>query len=487
VLKLQTNVFKFGGSCFKTEQSFNQSLKIVEKYHNEPLAIVCSALYGVTDKLIEYGNSVVNPGDIEDAPDIFLSEIKDKHMKFIDTLIQDDDLHKEMETFIQEKIDDLMDLRNHIEQEGLTPENHDYLVSFGERISGFLYTEYLKSEGFQAQFIPSDEDFLITDSNFGNALPKLNVCKKNIIKKLNPNLEEKKISIIPGFYGKNKKGQVTTLGRGGSDFTATIVGWALSEEDNFVNCIFWKDVNGILTVDPQYVKNPKLLKKISIKEAKELTFFGTKILHPKCLNTAEKGGDHIKIEIRNFNDPFSEEFTTITKKAFHPDRSDKIIKAITTLNDIAMITVQSDAMVDLPGTAAKIFSIIAEYNINIIFITQGSSENNISFGVYAQDGLKAKKLLEKNKYFGSNWFKVKIEMEAALLSVVGAQMVHKPGVAGLLFTTLGNAGINIRAISQGSSEMNITMVISRDSLERAIKVCYSSFIEGNLPTKIAKW
>ncbi len=482
---MKVYVFKFGGSCFKTERSFKQSLEIVEHYKENPLVIVCSALYGITDKLIEYGNAILHPGKIENAPDFFLNEIREKHIDFVDSLIAKESLRQEMISFIDEKMEELKEFKEFVKQDGLTPLNHDFLVSFGERMSAFMYSEYLKSQEIDAAFVASDEGFIVTNSNFGNALPKLERCKSNIQAKLSEKIKKKTISIVPGFYGRNTKGQVTTLGRGGSDFTATIIGWALSKKHEVV-CVFWKDVYGILSANPKYVPEAKLLREISISEAKELTFFGTKILHPKCLNTVERGND-ITVEIRNFNDPESEKYTSITKLAFVPEGSHKIIKAITTLDEIAMITVESDAMVDLPGTAAKLFSIIAEYNINIIFITQGSSENNISFGVSSQDGFKASKVLAQSKHFGSNWFNVKVEHDVALLSVVGAGMVHKPGIAGLLFTTLGNAGINIRAISQGSSELNITMVIPRESLTRAIKVCHNAFIEGNLPTKIAKW
>jgi aspartate kinase len=274
------------------------------------------------------------------------------------------------------------------------------------------------------------------------------------------------------------------LGRGGSDFTTTIIGYGLANYFN-VNVIFWKDVYGILSANPKVVPNARLLKQISFGEAKELTFLGSKILHPKCLKMAEQRD--CSVEIRNFTDPFTPDSTVITKECVIPKKSNEIIKGITALDQIAMVTIESDAMISLPGSAAKIFSLMGHYNININFICQCSSENNITFGTTVENGLKAQKILQQNESFGKFWFNVRVDTKVSLLSVVGAGMIHKPGIAGILFTTLGNAGINIIAIAQGSSEMNITMVISADDLPRAIKTIYSTFIEGNLPTKISNW
>ena len=478
------SVFSNLGELLQNEESFNQSLKIVEKYKEQKLVIVCSALFGITNKLIEYGNSSIEPGEILDAAHAILDEIIEKHQKFVNRLIQNPDLRNEMSQFIEDKVQQLKDFQAELKKDGLTNQNSDFLVSYGERMSALLYTEFLKSRGYNAVFVPTDEDFIITDDEFGNALPLLEPTEKNIQKKLGAYLDSQQIVVLPGFYGSTTKGFVTTLGRGGSDFTATIVGYAMAPIYKS-GVIFWKDVNGILSANPNYVPHAKLLRQLSYQEAKELAYFGTKILHPKCLKTAEQRG--VTAEIRNFDDPFSENYSQITKDCIIPRRSNEIIKAITSLDQIAMVTIESDAMISLPGSAAKVFSIMGEYNININFISQSSSENNITFGTSAANGFKASRLLAQNPYFGKHWFKVKVDHEVSLISVVGAGMMHKPGVAGLLFTTLGNAGVNIIAIAQGSSELNITLVVSRNDLKRAIKVIHETFIEGNIPTKISRW
>jgi aspartokinase/homoserine dehydrogenase 1 len=198
---------------------------------------------------------------------------------------------------------------------------------------------------------------------------------------------------------------------------------------------------------------------------------------------------NIPTEIHCFTDPFSEDFTQITKECIIPTSSNEIIKGIASMDRIAMVTVQSDAMISLPGSAAHIFNLMGENNINIIFISQSSSENNITFGTNPENGFKAGQVLAQDKFFGKEWFKVIVDHDAGLISVVGAGMVHKPGIAGLLFTTLGNNSINIRAIAQGSSETNITMVIAADQIGTAVNVIYNAFINGFLPEspKINQW
>jgi aspartate kinase len=484
-MRPKLNIFKFGGSCFKNQASFKQSEQIVKSYQKNALIVVCSALNGITDKLIEFGNSAAEPGEIKDFYVKVLAEIEKKHRMYIDELFTPNpQLQKEMHDFITRNITLLKDFVPKLQAHGMSPENSDYVVAFGERMSSFLFSRYLKMTGYDCEFVPTDENFLITNEEFSNALPINSLCEANIRPKLDRLLKKGTVVIIPGFYGSTKEGKVTTLGRGGSDFTTTIIGFCMAN-DYAVNVIFWKDVYGILCANPNYVPNAKLLKQISYGEAKELTYFGSKVLHPKCLKMAEQRD--CSVEIRNFTDPSSPDYTVITKECIIPRKSSEIIKGITSLDKIALVTVESDAMISLPGSAAKIFSLMGHYNININFISQCSSENNITFGTSPENGIKAGQILSQKEYSGKFWANVKVESDVSLLSVVGGGMIHKPGVAGLLFTTLGNAGINIKAIAQGSSEMNITLVIASQDLPRAIKTIYSTFIDGNLPTKISSW
>jgi aspartate kinase len=484
-LKQKLHIFKFGGSCFKNEPSFNQSFKIVEHFMSDRIIVVCSALFGITDKLLEFGNSVHDPGDFQDIWKRILTEIKSTHLSYVNELFKDNQtFHENMVSFINENIQRLENFVPKLKKDGMIPENSDYVVSFGERMSTYLFSQYLAMKGIKAEFISTDDNLIITNQTFGNALPIIDECEVKIRARFTPYLKDGTVLVIPGFYGTTKDGRVSTLGRGGSDFTTTIIGYCLANDFN-VNVIFWKDVYGILSANPKIVSGAKLLRQISYGEAKELTFLGSKILHPKCLKMAEQRDG--TVEIRNFNDPFASDYTMITRECVIPKKSTEIIKGITSLDTIALVTIESDAMISLPGSAAKIFSLMGQYNININFISQCSSENNITFGTSAEFGFKAGQILSQNENFGKDWFKVKVDHDVSLVSVVGAGMIHKPGVAGLLFTTLGNAGINIKAIAQGSSEMNITIIIDKQDLNRAIKTLYSTFVEGNIPTQISEW
>ena len=474
--RLSLSIFKFGGSCFKDKSAFEHSLTIVQNYAESPLIIVCSALQGITDKLLEMGNQIVKNGSLENVAELLFNEIQTTHFDYLENLFDSDSEYSSaLSDFLKSSFQKITDFVPQIVENGMIPKNSDWLVSFGERMSSMMYAQYLNSNGYDAQFLSTDENFIITDENFGNALPLLDLCETNTREKLIPLLNSSKILIIPGFYGSTQSGEITTLGRGGSDFTATIIAYALSNDFD-TKVIFWKDVQGILSCNPKLVPHAKLLHQISYTEAKELAYFGSKILHPKCLKMAEQRD--IPTEIHCFTDPFSENFTQITKECIIPQNSVDIIKGIASMDRIAMVTVQSDAMISLPGSAAHIFSLMGENSINIIFISQSSSENNITFGTNPENGFKAGQLLAQDKFFGKEWFKVIVEHDSALISVIGAGMVHKPGVAGLLFTTLGNNNINIRAIAQGSAETNITMVIEAEQVPAAVNIIYNAFING---------
>ncbi|GAH65404.1 unnamed protein product, partial [marine sediment metagenome] len=270
-----------------------------------------------------------------------------------------------------------------------------------------------------------------------------------------------------GFMALRKDKKITTFGRGGSDLTAAILAYCLRINFN-LKVIYWKNVKGFLNADPRIAEKTALLKKISYKEAKELAFFGSKVLHPLCLDVNEKG--NIPSEIKFFNDPDSDEFTAITKEIV---RDDKVIKAITSIYKLSMVTVESDTMVPLTGTASKIFSLLGDNNVNIVFISQSSSENNITFGIEFEDSMKVSFLLRNSDFFGKKWFKIKIDNDISLVAVIGAGILHTPGIAGRVFTSLGDNNINIKAITQGSSELNFTAIIDRKNCDKAINVLYN--------------
>ncbi|MHA1274087.1 MAG: aspartate kinase [Promethearchaeota archaeon] len=465
-------IMKFGGSCLKDSESLDQTKNIIQKYlENAKIIVVTSALKGITDKLIDfYKKACEEDNRCEDI----LENIYVIHKNLIEEVFKDDmDMYSSTLDFLEENIEELTQLGRIIRLLRPSEDIQDIIISYGEKISTFIVSQYLNSLhlNLNAQYISSDE-IILTDDNFGQALPLLDETENLISEKIVPLLESENINIIciTGFYGSTKDKKITTLGRGGSDLTAAILAYSLQP---YFDCkvIYWKDVQGFLSADPRITEKAELLKRISYIEAKELAFFGSKVLHPVCLDVNEKR--NILSEIRPFNDYNSEEYTTITKEIV---KDEKIIRAITSIERITMVTVESETMIALPGTASKLFSLLGENNVNIKFISQSSSENNITFGIDYEDSMKVSFLLRNSELFGKKWFKIKIDNDVSLIAVIGAGMLHTPGVAGKIFTTLGNNNINVRAIAQGSSELNITFIIESKDCKKAVNVLYDAFI-----------
>jgi len=463
-------VMKFGGSCLKDEESFKHTVSIIKKYlKKSKLIIVASAINGITDQLLEFYNK---SNDLELKGDLILDQIYERHSKIVNDLLPENSEYREITIeFLKQNVRELNNLGHVINL--LRPSNNlqDLIVSYGEKLSTFILCTYLNSLGFKSEFIPSDE-IIETDDNFGNAFPLLNGTEELVTKRMMPLLKSSlcDIACITGYFGSTKDKKITTLGRGGTDLTAAVLAYSLRA---FYRCkvVYWKDVRGFLDVDPKMCDKAVLLRKISYIEAKELAFFGTKVLHPLCLDISEKG--KFTSEIRSFYDPYTDEFTMITQE-FTKDVS--AIKAISYIYRLSMVTIKSGTMISLPKTASKLFSLLDENNITIKFISQSSSENNITFVILMEDSMKVSSLLRNSEYFGKQWFSIKIDNNISLIAVIGAGMMYTPGIAGKIFTTLGNNNINVRAIAQGSSELNFTIIIERENCKNAINVLYDDFI-----------
>ena len=463
-------IMKFGGSCLKNRNSFIQITNIIKKYiKSTRLLIVVSAIQGMTNKLIEFYEKSCSE---KYNCDLLVEEIYNTHIQLVDDILdKNQDEYDETVEFLQTNIEELKQLGRLIKLIRPSADIYDLVVSYGEKLSNFLLSKYLTSKGYKSNYIFSDK-IIRTDDNFGRALPLLEETEVLIKQKLYPilNSDKNNIVCVSGYYGSTKDNKISTLGRGGSDLSAAILAYGL--RDVFMcKIIYWKNVKGFLNADPRVAKKTSLIRNISYKEAKELAFFGTKVLHPLCLDVNEKS--KIPSEVRFFNEPESEDFTTITEEIV---QDEDIIKAITSIEKLSMVTLESDTMVPLSGTASKLFSLLGDNNINIVFISQSSSENNITFGIEYEDSMKVSILLRNSDFFGEKWFKIKIDHEISLVAVIGAGILHKPGIAGKVFTSLGENQINIKAIAQGSSELNFTAIIDRENCKKAINVLYDAFI-----------
>ncbi|MFX1450763.1 MAG: aspartate kinase [Promethearchaeota archaeon] len=461
-------IMKFGGSCLRDSESFSKTLNIITQFQ-EPdtsLVFVCSAVSGVTNYLLSAAEKSENP---RADPQTFIEELKNKHYRIIESVIKDK-WAKEAKKFIDTMLNELKVKFDEIQKYGLSDKNLEFVLSYGERLSTYIFTQFLKYKGINAEYISADDDLIVINRN---NLPLMDLIENYVQNKIYPLCSKNISPAITGYIARNEDGEIVTLGRGGSDLTTTLIASGLQNEPKYaLNIILWKDVHGLYSSDPKLTQKAKLIPYISYAEARELAFFGTKILHPLCIFPAEQ--KKVPIEIRCFDHPDSSNFTIIGP-AKHI-KSD-IVKAISVMKDVAMVTVEGEAMVSRPGTAAKVFDLMGKNNVNILMISQSSSENNITFLVSLDDGEKAKDVLINSDFFGksSYFLKLKRELNVSLIAIVGAGMQHTPGVAGRIFTALGRNNVNIRAIAQGSSELNISIVILKRDIEKAIQAIYEEF------------
>jgi len=468
--KESLTIMKFGGSCLQNKDSYLQIASIVKQHmKSTKILIVFSAIKGMTNKLIDFYEKSCSE---ENNCDLLIEEIYNMHIQLVDDILDRKRFeYDETVEFLQANIEELKQLGRLIKLIRPSADIYDLVVSYGEKLSTFLVSKYLTSNGYKSNHIFSDK-IIRTDDNFGRALPLLEETEVLVKEKLYPLLKSdlNDIVCVSGYYGSTKDNKISTLGRGGSDLSAAILAYALRNQF-LCKIIYWKDVKGFLNADPKVAKKTSLIRNISYKEAKELAFFGAKILHPLCLDVNEKG--NIPSEVKYFNEPESEEFTTITKEII---QNNDVIKAITSIENLSMVILESDTMVPLSGTASKLFSLLGDNNVNIIFISQSSSENNITFGIELEDSMKVSFLLRNSDYFGKKWFRVKINHEISLVAVIGTGILYTPGIAGKVFTSLGDNNINILAIAQGSSELSFTAIIDRKNCRKAVNVLYDAFI-----------
>lgn len=456
---------KFGGSCLRDLESFHRISDILKDYSKSELVLVSSALYGITNSLIDLSKSTEKHSvDLEKE----LESLSNEHVSLIEKVIENN-LKEKAITEIEREISELKVALKDVWDYGLRPHRLDLVSSFGERLSTIILQRYLEAEGYRTVYV-SSYDLIFTTSEAQNALPLLDKTEKRVKERIVPLLSEGKIPVVTGFFGRDIKGNVTLLGRGGSDFIATILAYSLKNENSEVTVILWKDVDGLLTANPKLEASAHLIRDISYSEAKELAFFGAKLLHPLCVFPMEK--KKIPVEIRNFDNPNPDRYTRISDGI---KAKKSVVKAIADMENVNMITVEGEAMVSRPGTAAKLFDLMGKNNVNIIMISQSSSENNITFIVSDEDKKKAIKALNWSPFFGKEWVDIDMEDDVSLLCIVGAGMKNTYGVAGRLCSALGNSRVNIRAIAQGSSELNISLVISRNDLKKAVQAIHKEF------------
>ena len=461
-------VMKFGGTSVATGAGIHHVANIVTQNakNNYRVAVVVSALAGVTNSLIEFADQAKKSD--EKHIQAFTKKLLDEHLATISKAITSKLIQKEVTQITEKTIAELEKVLTGICYVGeLTPKSKDYVLSFGERLSAPIVCGAIKDHKFESQCFTGKEAGIVTDSNFGDADPLMNYTTHLIQERLSPLFEKGVIPVVTGYIAANQDGIVTTVGRGGSDYTATILGVALGVDEVWI----WTDVDGIMTTDPKIVPSAKMLPQLSYQEAAEMAIFGAKAMHPRALEPVMK--ENIPVRIRNVFHPETSG-TIVTKEPYA--KTAEVVKAVAMIKDVAMLNVSGAGMVGAPGSYAKVFDVLGKNNINVMMISTAASEANISMII--RRGLLGRAisnleiaLLDRDGLVSE----ISSEDDVAVIAVMGANMKGTLGVASRIFSTVAKKGINIRMIAQGSSELNISFVVKEKDGAAVVKAIHEEF------------
>ncbi len=458
---------KFGGSSVATADRIKKIVEIIlaEQKYTQVLVVV-SALKGITNELL-YAAKLASHGD-EQYREIY-REIVRRHQDIIDELF-DKKKSASIEKTLTETLQELHDVLHGIFLlQHSPPQALDLVASFGERLSAVIIANYL--EQYTAATLVDARSLIITDDHFTQAAVQFEVSNQAITQYFEPLLKNKSVPIITGFIGSTAKGRTTTIGRNGSDYSAAIIGAALNADIIEI----WTDVDGIYSADPRIVHSAFVLSQLSYEEAMELSYFGAKVLHAATIAPAVT--KKIPILIKNTFNP--EAPGTFISDQAHTSLD--VAKGITTIDDMTLITLRGMSMVGVPGTAERLFRTLASANVNIILISQASSEHTICCAIKSENAEKAHRaIMHEFRYeFANGVTDIEAKPQQTILTIVGEGMKGAPGVAGKVFQSLGRNNININAIAQGASEHNISTVIATAQSHRALNVIHQAFFEKN--------
>ncbi len=456
------NVLKFGGSSVANPSRIKSVIDILIPYlQREELTVVFSAFGGVTDTLITL-SSLALEGKAEYKEQ--LQSIEQRHLDAVRELVS---IQRQSSVIASVKytMNELEDVLHGVYLvKERTPRTLDYIMSFGERLSAYIITEAIKEQGVDAEFLDA-RNVVRTDNHFGYARIDFKVTNQLIIDHFN---SHKALQVITGFIGSSETGETTTIGRSGSDYTAAIFAGALKASSLEI----WTDVDGMMTADPRKVKKAFTVKEMTYQEAMELSHFGAKVIFPATMQPAMI--NHIPIWIKNTFNPTFE--GTVIKETSH--NKSLIIKGISSMDKISLLNVQGSGLMGVVGVSMRLFGALANQKINVILISQASSEHSICLAIEMSKVKQAKAAIEKEFQYeikGKEMDEVLVESDLAIVAIVGENMKHNPGTSGRMFNALGKNGVNIRAIAQGSSELNISAVIHEQDIAKALNVLHEAF------------
>jgi len=462
-------ILKFGGSSIGSIEGIKNVIEIIchSNRKNQHVSVVVSAFDDTTDNLIKIGK-LAEKGDITYKEQ--LAQVEKKHIDIVNTFIKNKRQRDVLEVLntTRSELDNVLNGVFLIKE--LSPKTLDFIMSFGERLSAYIISEILKAQKIKSEYLDA-RNLIKTDDNFGYAKVYIDITYKNIKKYFQ---SHNNLQVITGFISSSLNNETTTLGRDGTDYTASIIGAALDASEIEI----WTDVNGFMTADPKKVKKAFPIESMSYEEAMEMSHFGAKVIYPPTMRPASY--KNIPIYIRNtFNPEFKG--TLISDKT----SSRFLVRGLSSIDDIALLRVQGSGMIGVAGISMRLFKALAERNINIILISQASSEHSICLAVEPRSANEAKKSIEKEFSLEIHEHQVDeviIERDLSIIAVVGENMRETPGIAGRLFQALGKNGVNIVAIAQGSSERNISAVIRKKDESKALNAIHEAFFLSDTKT-----
>jgi aspartate kinase len=452
---------KFGGTSVGSPEAITNVVNIVQRElaNGNQVIVVVSAMSGVTDALLSAASKAVNGnkwGYLSNA-----QNLRDRHEETINRLIPPGSNREKTVAQISGLLEEYVQLCQAINILGeLTPRIMDAIVSFGERLSSRVVAAVMRENRISAQAYDAGE-FIITDSAFQNANPQWGEIQAHVTKKLLPAIDRGETPVITGFIGATREGAYTTLGRGGSDFSGAIIAAATDSDE----LVIWTDVDGVMTTDPRLDKRARVLPYVSYQEVGELAFYGAKVLHPKTVQPILD--KNIPMRVRNTFNP--DHPGTVIGANGEPSAT--VVKAVTSVRNVGLLTVSGRGMIGVPGIAGRAFLTAAKAGANILMISQASSEQSFCFVVMDDRARAVKQAIEDEfaeEIDRRNIDRVELMEDVVIVTVVGAGMRGTPGVAGRVFTILGENNVNVVAIAQGASECSISFVIDEVNLDRAV-------------------
>jgi aspartate kinase len=462
-------VVKFGGTSISTAKNIKSVAKFIHSLSKKnQVTVVCSAINDVTDQLLDI-SEFIQRGNKDSANSLMLKIIKE-HKQIAKDSVSNQKIRKKLFEKLDANLSELEGLLHGMILLGeVTPRSLDYLISFGERLSIEIISHALSDLKEKSVTLTGKDVGIVTDSNFGSSKPLMDTTRLRVSKTLEPLLGKKTIPVIGGFAGADQHGHITTFGRGGSDYTATIIASCIKADEVWL----MSDVDGLMSADPKLVKNAKVIPEVSYVEAMEMALFGAKQIHPRSFEPLLS--KKIPMRIRN---TFNVENRGTLVTATPDEATNRTVKCVSAIRHNGLIDVRGGSMVGAPGTAATIFSLLAKAGVNIMMISQSPSESSISIVVKKNDLDKAVNTLEMN-LLGKVIKKIDVTVDVAIIALIGSGMRGMIGVASKVFGAAARNKVNVIMIAQGSSELNLAFVVKDNDCESVVKALHDEFSLAN--------